>query len=151
MVLIHNRISINTSIGKSFDFFANPEKIPLWNYYVVKTRKISQGPAGIGTRYRQTRKDDEQILEIIAFEKDKVFELSTLPDSKLKFKRRITFGGTATLTIIDDHIEFDNGHPMLLQKLFRKRMENAVKKNLLKAKQLLERGKTALQDGRKMF
>jgi polyketide cyclase/dehydrase/lipid transport protein len=51
-----NTITIERSLGDVFAYLADFEKVPTWNYAIARTRKLSEGPVGIGTRYRQVRK-----------------------------------------------------------------------------------------------
>ena len=48
--------------------------MPRWNYAISETRKITGGPVGIGSRYRQTRRlptSSEETFEVTAFEADR--------------------------------------------------------------------------------
>jgi hypothetical protein len=38
-----------------FGFLSDFENIPKWNYAIVETHKVSEGPVGVGTSYRQVR------------------------------------------------------------------------------------------------
>src|SRR5712691_6815278 len=66
-----NSILIHRSIIDVFDYLANLENLPRWNYAIRETRKISPGPIGVGSAYRQFRtlpKPMEERLEIKAYE-----------------------------------------------------------------------------------
>jgi hypothetical protein len=45
-----NTITVERSTGDVFAYLAAFEKVPTWNYAIVETRKISDGPVGVGTR-----------------------------------------------------------------------------------------------------
>ena len=49
-----NTITINRRPAEVFAFLAHFENLPLWNYAISETRKITGGPVGVGSRYRQT-------------------------------------------------------------------------------------------------
>jgi hypothetical protein len=66
-----NSILIHRSISDVFDYLANLENLPRWNYAIRETRKISPGPIGEGSAYRQFRtlpKPMEERLEIKVYE-----------------------------------------------------------------------------------
>ena len=66
-----NSILIHRSIIDVFDYLANLENLPRWNYAIQETRKISPGPIGVGSAYRQFRtlpKPMEERLEIKVYE-----------------------------------------------------------------------------------
>lgn len=68
-----NSILIHRSIIDVFDYLANLENLPRWNYAIRETRKISPGPIGVGSAYRQFRtlpKPMEERLEIKVYEPD---------------------------------------------------------------------------------
>lgn len=48
-------MEIDRSAHDVFEFLANFENAPKWNYAIVETRKTSVGPVGVGTTYRQIR------------------------------------------------------------------------------------------------
>jgi uncharacterized protein YndB with AHSA1/START domain len=55
-----------------FDFITNPNNAPKIMASVKSTVKLTEGPAGVGTRYQETRimqgKEQHSELEIVAFE-----------------------------------------------------------------------------------
>jgi len=148
MIAIDNSITIDAPVKKVFDFLSTPEKIPLWNYFVISVRKISDGNAIIGSRYHQVRKRDEQTFEIINWEENRFVEYSTIPGSLVQFKRQMTFSEVNNQCLVEDSFTLDTGFPVLLERLFTRKVKSAVKENLTKLKELLETGKTTLQDER---
>jgi len=148
MVSFDNSITIDAPVKKVFDFLSTPEKIPLWNYFVVSVRKISDGNDIIGSRYHQVRKRDEQTFEIINWEENRFVEYSTIPGSLVQFKRQMTFSEVNNQCLVEDSFSLNTGFPVLLERLFTRKVKSAVKENLTKLKELLETGKTTLQDER---
>ncbi len=68
-----NSILIHRSIIDVFDYLANLENLPRWNYAIRETRKISPGPIGVGSAYQQFRtlpKPMEERLEMTVYEPD---------------------------------------------------------------------------------
>ena len=55
MQTFENTVTIQRPAEEVFAFLADFENIPKWNYAIDETHKISAGPVGVGTRYRQTR------------------------------------------------------------------------------------------------
>src|SRR4029453_9581804 len=55
MATFENTVMIRRPIADVFAFLADFENIPKWNYAIVETHKVSQGPIGVGTIYQQVR------------------------------------------------------------------------------------------------
>ena len=55
MASFENTVIIQRPVEDVFAFLADFENVPKWNYAIVETRKVSPGPVGVGTTYRQTR------------------------------------------------------------------------------------------------
>ena len=53
MATFENTVMIRRPIADVFAFLANFENIPKWNYAIVETHKMSQGPVDVGTIYQQ--------------------------------------------------------------------------------------------------
>jgi hypothetical protein len=48
-------VIISRLIEDVFAFLSDFENVPKWNDAIVETRKVSQGPVGVGTVYQQVR------------------------------------------------------------------------------------------------
>jgi uncharacterized protein YndB with AHSA1/START domain len=147
-MLIKNSVYIQANPERVFDFLSKPEKLPLWNYYVERVENILTSIEKTGSRYRQIRKNDEQIFEITGFEKNRLLVFSTLPDSKVQFNRQLIIENRDGNTLLNDRFELDTGYPGIIQNVFKNRVKKAILENLNKLKQLMETGRTTLQDGR---
>jgi uncharacterized protein YndB with AHSA1/START domain len=69
-----NTVTINRPHREVFAYLADFENVPRWNYAIERTRKITDGPVGVGSRYHQTRtlpRRSEETFEITAFEPDR--------------------------------------------------------------------------------
>ena len=55
MATFENTVIIGRPIEEVFGFLADFENIPKWNYAIVETHKVYQGPVGVGTIYQQVR------------------------------------------------------------------------------------------------
>jgi uncharacterized protein YndB with AHSA1/START domain len=68
-----NTVVIRRSPHDVFEFLADFENVPEWNYAIVETHKTSQGPIGVETTYRQVRSlpaKSEEYFEFTEFEPD---------------------------------------------------------------------------------
>lgn len=148
MVEFENTIRINRPITEVFAFLSDFENIPKWNYYVLEVRKLSRGPIGIGTIYHQVRKTDEQDLRITELDRNRRVTVATSPQSSPRLEMTFTLYDEGGTTRIRDEWKLDTGLPALLERLGSGRVKSAVADNLAKLKELLERGRVVLQDGR---
>jgi uncharacterized membrane protein len=148
MIEFENRIEINRPIEEVFRFLADLENLAKWNYFVTRVQKTSPGPPAVGANYHQERKTDIQELRIVELEMDRLLTLETVPPSKPELRRSMTFEEINGKTRIIDRWSLESDYPSLLQPLARRKVKSAVHDNLLKLKELLEKGRVTLQDGR---
>jgi uncharacterized membrane protein len=147
MVRFSNNLIIDRPIHEVFQFVADFENMPKWNYYVVEVSKVTPGPIGVGTTFRQLRKTDTQQYKIIEFEPDRKVAIETLPPAPLLLMR-FTFEPTGSSTNLSDEWELKGGLPGLIGSFAAGRIKPAVAENLARLKQLLEMREVRLQDGR---
>lgn len=150
MIEFELTIKIDKPAADVFAFVSDPENVPKWNYFVIEVRKTSEGPLDVGATYHQTRKNDSQNLRVAGYEKDRSVTIETIPPSKPEFSRTMEFSEENGQTLLVDRWRLDTGHPKLLQKLAAGRVKSGVEENLGKLKELLETGRTTLQDGRQI-
>jgi uncharacterized membrane protein len=150
MIEFENRIEIDRPVEEVFRFLADLENLPKWNYFVTRVQKISPGPLAEGAVYHQERKTDIQELRIVELEKDWLLTVETVPPSKPELRRSMTFEEINGKTRVIDRWSLESGYPRLLQQLARRKVKSAVQDNLLKLKELLEKGRVTLQDGRQV-
>jgi uncharacterized membrane protein len=137
MLEFENTIRIDRPIHEVFAFLAHLENIPKWNYYVLEVRQLSNGVIGIGTRYHQVRKTDEQVLSITEYEPNHKLAVKTVPPSSPNLEMRFTLYDEGGVTRIVDKWKLDLGKPALLERLAAAKIKSAVAENLEKLKQLL--------------
>jgi len=144
MATFQNTVTIRRPVEEVFAFLADFENVPRWNYAIVETKKISHGPDGVGTTYRQVRSlpsRSEEAFAVTAFE----------PPSRLEVHGQIgpftaTIGyllvpmgdGTRLTNTVD--LRPASGALRLLAPLAASRVKMAVAANLDTLKQLLESG-----------
>ena len=148
MIQFENTIDIHCPIEKVFQFVADFENIPKWNYYVMQVRLVSGGSPAVNTVYHQIRKEDEQDFQIVDYQPNHKIAIKTTTGSTPAFLRTFTFEEVNNNTRIVDVWELETGHNRLVEALGKSRISAVVVENLGKLKQLLETGETQLQDGR---
>jgi uncharacterized protein YndB with AHSA1/START domain len=145
MAAFANTLTITRPVGEVFAYLADAENLPRWNYAIEQTRKISPGPVGVGTVYRQTRtipRRSQEDFEIIVFQ----------PPGQLAFDG--TFGSfkartSYLLEAVADGTRLTNSWDLeptspplrLFGPLATPRIKAAVGKNLRTLKQILEGGR----------
>ena len=142
-VTFENSIVVRRRASEVFDYLADLENIPQWNYAIAETAKITAGPIGVGTRYRQTR-----TLPKPAVEEVEVQEF--VPSNRLVIHGRL---GPFTATLAYDLEEIDEGVIVrnvveltggglirIAAPLVSGRIKDAVAVNLDVLKRRLERG-----------
>jgi uncharacterized membrane protein len=148
MIELSNSIEIQKPVEEVFSFLLNLENLSKWNYFVLRVKKLSKGPITKGTTFHQTRKTDEQTLEIIDLEHNTRIEVSTVSSVYPRLNMRFDLSQTKNGTRILDNWKLDTGRPAFLENIAAGNIKAAVHQNLTKLKTLLEMGSVTLQDGR---
>ncbi|HEU4541890.1 MAG TPA: SRPBCC family protein [Jiangellaceae bacterium] len=138
-----NTITIDCPQSAVFAYLAEFENIPRWNYAIAQTRKITDGPVGVGTRYRQTRtlpRRIDETFEVVVFEPEHALAIR---GDLGPFHGDITYvldsaGGATKLTNTVDLRA--SGPSKVLAPLASSQIKNAVAANLDVLRQILEQG-----------
>ena len=137
-----NVVTINRPPAEVFAYLAQFENIPSWNYAISETRKITNGPVAVGTRYRQIRTlptRSEEEFQVIEFEPDRRLSI----DGDLgPFHGRVTYDldGVGGATTVTNSMDLQGSGPLsLVANLATRRVREAVAANLGVLKELLER------------
>jgi hypothetical protein len=144
MATFQNTLMIQRPVEDVFAFLADFENIPTWNYAIVKTRKTSPGPVGVGTTYRQLRSipdRSEEGFEVTAFEPTTRLEVHGdigLFTATISYLLAPVGDGTRLVNVVD--LEPASAASRLLAPLATSRVKAAVAANLNTLKQLLEAG-----------
>jgi uncharacterized membrane protein len=144
-----NHLIIERPRPDVFEFVADFENMPKWNYFVIDVDNVSDQPPAVGTRFHQVRKTDQQDYEIVELEPNERVAVETLPPAQ-PLRMSFRFESVPSGTHLIDRWEFDPDVPGPLQWLATRRVKSAVSDNLKKLKQLLETGEVRLQDGRQV-
>jgi len=149
VVRFQNHVEIDAPVDGVFAFVADFRNLPKWNYFAREVEQETEGSTGLGTQYHQIRKHDEQRFRISEYKPPRSVSIETTPDSEPAFRIGFRFlqrGDQRTL--LSETREHDSVSHSVRARLFSRRMKRVAAENLYKLKELLETGKTTLQDGR---
>ena len=136
-----NTITINRPPAEVFGFLARFENVPLWNYAISETRKITGGSVGVGSRYRQTRTlatPSAETFEVTEFEPDRRLSIEgTLGPLRGEVTYLLMQAGTATALTNTMNLQ-PSGALRLVAPLAASRVKSAVAANLETLKRILE-------------
>ena len=138
-----NTITINRQPDEVFAFLAHFENVPRWNYAITETGKITGGPVGVGSRYRQTRTlptRSEEAFEVTEFEP---FRTLSIEGALGPFEGEIRYllEPVGSATVLTNTMTLQPSGPLrLVAPLATSRVKAAVAKNLNTLKQILEEG-----------
>ena len=145
MATFENTVMIRRPTAEVFGFLADFENVPRWNYAIVETHKVSQGPVGLGTVYQQVRSvpsRSEERFEVTAYNPPRQLEiqgqLGPFP-SRLAYALDAVPEGTRVTNSVQLELR---GPGRLLGRVAVPRVRDAVTANLQKLKELLERQAT---------
>jgi uncharacterized protein YndB with AHSA1/START domain len=141
-----NTVTINRPRSEVFAYLADFEKVPRWNYAIEQTRKITDGPVGVGSRYHQTRtlpRRADETFEVVTFEPEHTI---VVRGDLGPFHGDIAYvlessGGATTLT--NTMFLTASGPLRVVAPLASSRIKAAVAGNLDVLRQILERGSGA--------
>jgi len=142
MAAVENTVTIMRPAEEVFAYLADAENLPRWNYAIEQTRKITAGPVGAGTVYRQTRtipSRSQEEFEIVVFQPPGQLGLD---GTFGPFRARTSYllepvaGGTGLTNRWE--LEATSAPLRLLAPVAIPRVKAAVAKNLRTLKQILE-------------
>jgi uncharacterized protein YndB with AHSA1/START domain len=136
-----NTITINRRPAEVFRFLARFENVPLWNYAISDTRKITSGSVGVGSRYRQTRTlatPRTETFEVTEFEPDRRLSIDgSLGPFRAEVTYLLTPAGDGTALTNTMHLQ-PPGRLRFVAPLVASRIKSAVAANLDTLRQILE-------------
>ncbi len=142
MATFENTVRIRRPIEEVFGFLSQFENVPKWNYAIVETRMVSEGPVGVGTIYRQVRSvpsRSEERFEVTVYNPPRYLEirgqLGPFP-SRLSYALDALPEGTRVTNTVQLELR---GPGRLLGRVAVPRVRDAVAANLRKLKEVLER------------
>ena len=136
-----NTVTIARAPVDVFAFLAQFENIPQWNYAISRTWKVSDGPVGVGSTYRQERtvpSRTEETFEVTEYDPDRGLAIEgTLGPFAARLSYRLEQIGEATLITNDVDLN-PTGLTRLVAPLATNRIKSSVAANLNALKQILE-------------
>jgi uncharacterized protein YndB with AHSA1/START domain len=136
-----NTVVIRRPIEEVFAFLSHFENVPSWNYAIIQTRRVSEGPVGVGTIYQQVRSvptRSEERFEVTAYDPARHLEIQ---GQLGPFPARLSYALDALPegTRVTNSVELElHGPGRLLGRVAVPRVREAVAANLGKLKELLE-------------
>jgi carbon monoxide dehydrogenase subunit G len=140
MASFENTVIIRRPVEEVFSFLADFENVPRWNYAIVETTKVSPGPVGVGTTYRQIRsvpRRSEEGFEVTAFEPPRRLEVQGQIGpfrARISYLLEPTGSGTRLRNAVDLG---SSGLSTIVALPVTSRVKHAVAANLDTVKQLL--------------
>lgn len=145
MHFVHAQV-IERPVFEVFGFISDPENLPRWNYYVIGCMKLDAGPARVGSTYRLVRRSDTRVLSVTEFKQNRKLVIRfRAPTPPLEI--RFTLESTGSGTRLTEEWEL-KGIAGFVAGFATAPIRRAVDENLGKLKELIETGRTQLQDGR---
>jgi uncharacterized protein YndB with AHSA1/START domain len=138
-----NTVTIDCPPAEVFAYLSRFENVPRWNYAISETRKVTDGPVGVGTRYHQTRtlpRPADETFEVTEFDPDR--RLSIRGDLG-PFQGEIDYllEPAGDSTVLANTMDLRPAGPLrLLAPLAAPRVRSAVAANLQELKRRLEHG-----------
>jgi uncharacterized protein YndB with AHSA1/START domain len=136
-----NAITIDRPLAEVFAYLADFEKVPRWNYAISETVKITEGPVGVGSRYRQTRTIPDRSEETFTVTEFAPHDRLSIQGTLGPLEGDITYllepaaGGTAVTNTMNLQA---TGPLRFVAGLAAGRVKTAVAANLAKLKEILE-------------
>jgi len=137
-----NTITIDRPREAVFDYLADLENLPTWNYAIQVTRKVTTGPVDVGARFHQVRTVPvrrEESLEVTEFEEGRRLTIrGSLNDLPAHLSYLLEPAGDSTH--LTNTVELSTSGPLsLVAPLAQRQIRSAVAANLGVLKQVLER------------
>jgi uncharacterized protein YndB with AHSA1/START domain len=136
-----NAVTIRRPKEEVFNFLADLENIPKWNWAIQQTRKVSDGPVGVGTRYHQLRTvpgRSHEDLEVTTFQPPHRIGIRGRLgafDAELEYRLEEGTDETVVVNAVELHAE---GAMKLLVPLGGVKVKASVAENLGTLKRVLE-------------
>jgi hypothetical protein len=65
MARVTGEILINRPVALVFDYVADQRNEPIYNPRMLRSEKITDGPIGVGTRFRATTRSGRRVVEML--------------------------------------------------------------------------------------
>ena len=144
MVTIDFSLVIQRPAEEVFDYLADPEKVVMWQAWAVEIEQESEGPRGVGTRFRDVRKflgrRIESSIEFTEYEPPKTLSLK-VSTGPIPFRIRQSLESADGATRVVVHAEGEpGGFFKLAEPLVGRAAERQMRGDFETLKDLLETG-----------
>jgi uncharacterized protein YndB with AHSA1/START domain len=137
-----NTVTISRPQPEVFAYLADFENVPRWNYAIERTRKITEGPVGVGSRYHQTRtlpRRAEETFEVVTFEPEHTIVVRG-DLGPFHGDNEYVLESAGDATVLTNTMDLTASGPLrVVAPLGSSRISNAVAANLDMLRQILER------------
>jgi hypothetical protein len=156
---------IRQPVEKVFSFLSDFSNMPLWNYYIQRVSKISEGDIKVGSLFEMKRPHDLTIYKIIELKDSGSIVVQLQPpgpdqkiiftlnqdgeDTRVRYKWILELEKYKVFKYIP-HSIVKRWLLSIPEKIILTKTKPAVDQNFRKLKELLESGKTILPDGRQI-
>ena len=65
MARVSGEILINRPVEQVFDYAADQRNEPIYNPRMLRSEKVTDGPIGVGTRFRATARSGRRLVEML--------------------------------------------------------------------------------------
>ena len=147
MIKFTNTVEIERHIDDVFAYLGDLENVPEWNWAVTATHKVSEGPVGVGTEYRQTRtvpRPGSEELRLTSFEPPSTI---VIEGTLGPFAARIGYvlrGAGETTTVVNEIELRSPGIRGIAAPIVSGRIRSSVEDNLRVLKAVLEESHLAM-------
>lgn len=147
MPVISNSVFIRCSAGDAFDYLSDLRGELEWNPDCQVMEKLTDGPIGVGTRYRAKWKGSPYVeVETVSFDRPHSWKMHTSGSLEINFSARLTPASEGTTLSVDfepiPHSWFKLVFPLFL--ILIRRQERA---NMRRIRDALERRAAAQAHG----
>ena len=93
MARVTGEILINRPVALVFDYVADQRNEPIYNPRMLRSEKITDGPIGVGTRFRATARSGRRVVEMLTeiTEYDRTWTLGSLTTMSVDVNDGLTF------------------------------------------------------------
>lgn len=110
-------IHVRKPPAEVFEFSTNPDHLPEWGDGVVRTRRLTEGPLQVGSKFavQNSAADNGQefVNEIIRYEPGQVFAFRT-EGRMLTYSATRTYQGTAEGTLVSEELVIERAKGLYL-------------------------------------
>lgn len=141
MITFSNTIEIRRPRAEVFDYLADLEHTPAWNWAIDRTERLDAGPVAVGSRYRQTRHTPAPAVEYLTITDMSPPRRLTVEGELGPFRATLHYQleQAAEATLVRNDVELrGRGGTRLLEPVLRGRIAHSVADNLRVLRRLLE-------------